>query len=72
MPQLDIDLFDDFIFFAFISLLFGFGDDESEEGIGTVMINLFLAKFYIENTSALKAEEALHRNMNILNVSNVN
>ena len=33
MPQLDIDLFDDFLFFAFVSLLFGVGDDESEESL---------------------------------------
>jgi len=33
MPQLDIDLFDDFLFFAFVSLLFGVADDESEEAV---------------------------------------
>lgn len=49
MPQLDIDLFDDFLFFAFVSLLFGVGDDESEESLvemqGEVALNnTFLAK----------------------------
>jgi len=33
MPQLDIDLFDDFLFFAFVSLLFNVGSDESEESL---------------------------------------
>ena len=33
MPQLDIDLFDDFLFFAFVSLLFSVGNDETEESL---------------------------------------
>jgi len=33
MPQLDIDLFDDFLFFAFVSLLFSVGNDEAEESL---------------------------------------
>ena len=48
MPQLDIDLFDDFLFFAFVSLLFGFGDEETEEGVVSMGTDLFLAQYYIE------------------------
>jgi hypothetical protein len=29
MPQLDIDLLEDFLFFAFAALFLGFGDEES-------------------------------------------
>jgi hypothetical protein len=47
MPQLDIDLFDDFLFFAFVSLLFGFGDEETEEGVVLMGTDLFLAQYYI-------------------------
>jgi len=49
MPQLDIDLFDDFLFFAFIALLFGFGDEETEEGLIEMATDSFLAEFYVEN-----------------------
>lgn len=31
MPQLDLDILEDFLFFAFLALLLGFGDDETEE-----------------------------------------
>jgi len=48
MPQLDIDLFDDFLFFAFAALLFGFGDEETEEGVLEMGTETFLAHFYIE------------------------
>lgn len=43
MPQLDIDLFDDFLFFAFVSLLFGVGDEDSEEGVVEVGTDSYLA-----------------------------
>ena len=33
MPQLDIDLLEDFLFFAFAAFILGFGDEESEENI---------------------------------------
>ena len=53
MPQLDIDLFEDFMFFAFIALLFGFGDEESEEGLVELATDSFLAQFYISTTKRL-------------------
>jgi hypothetical protein len=59
MPQLDIDLFEDFLFFAFLSLLFGFGDEESEEGLIDVCIDSFLVEFYLSNKKKLILEESL-------------
>lgn len=47
MPQLDINLFDDFLFFAFISLLFGFGDDEVEESVIEINGETALAQYYL-------------------------
>ena len=44
MPQLDIDLFDDFLFFAFVSLLFGLGDEEGEELVIEMGTESFLAQ----------------------------
>ena len=46
MPQLDIDLFDDFLFFAFVSLLFGVGDDESEESLVEMQGEVVLTNTY--------------------------
>ena len=61
MPQLDIDLFDDFLFFAFVSLLFGVADDESEESViemyGEItLVQRFLSqkKQYEEQTHIVK------------------
>ncbi len=59
MPQLDIDLFDDFIFFAFVSLLFGVGDDEGEQSAILVTTDSFLANFYIEKANNLIEEEKI-------------
>lgn len=57
MPQLDIDLFDDFIFFAFVSLLFGVGDDEGEQGAIEASTDAFLANFYIQTFQKLSEEQ---------------
>jgi hypothetical protein len=57
MPQLDIDIFDDFLFFAFVSLMFGVGDDEGEQSVVDTSTDAFLASFYIENTQKLIDEE---------------
>jgi hypothetical protein len=71
MPQLDIDLFDDFLFFAFIALLFGFGDEESEENLVEVATDSFLAEFYLENKKELIAEKAIVKTLIIKSVSPV-
>ncbi len=70
MPQLDIDLFDDFLFFAFIALLFGFGDEESEEGLIEMATDSFLAEFYVENKKTLAAEKTLVKNLVVSSVIN--
>ncbi len=70
MPQLDIDLFDDFLFFAFIALLFGFGDEESEEGLVEMATDSFLAEFYVENKKTLAAEKTLVKNLVVSSVIN--
>ncbi len=70
MPQLDIDLFDDFLFFAFIALLFGFGDEETEEGLIEMATDSFLAEFYVENKKTLAAEKTLVKNLVVSSVIN--
>lgn len=54
MPQLDIDLFDDFLFFAFASLLFGFGDDETEESVIELNGEARLVNYYKKTKALLK------------------
>jgi len=46
MPQLDIDLLDDFRFFAFLSIIFGFGDGETEENVITRNLYKCLGEYY--------------------------
>jgi len=70
MPQLDIDLFEDFMFFAFIALLFGFGDEESEEGLVELATDSFLAQFYIATTKKLVAEKNLVKNLVVSSILN--
>ncbi len=57
MPQLDIDLYDDFLFFAFVSLLFGVGDDEGEQSAVEAGTDAFLATFYIQTAQKLLEEQ---------------
>ncbi len=57
MPQLDIDLFDDFIFFAFVSLMFGVGDDEGEQSVVDTCTDAYLAHFYNAKVQQLIEEE---------------
>jgi hypothetical protein len=59
MPQLDIDLIEDFLFFAFVALLLGFGDDESEENAIERTIEAQLATFYIATRKTLREESRL-------------
>lgn len=72
MPQLDIDLFDDFMFFAFVALLFGFGDEESEEGLVEMATDSFLAQFYIAKTKSLISEKSLIKGLIVSSVINKN
>ena len=59
MPQLDIDLLEDFMFFAFIAFLLGFGDEESEENVIERSSEAYLAQYYLSTRKALSAEIAL-------------
>jgi len=70
MPQLDIDLFDDFLFFAFVSLLFGFGDEETEEGVVSMGTDLFLAQYYIEKKKELIEQKKLIKKIIVSSVLN--
>jgi hypothetical protein len=63
MPQLDIDLFDDFLFFAFVSLLFGVGDEDSEEGVIEVGTDAYLAQYYIETKKTLTEQRKLVKDL---------
>jgi hypothetical protein len=68
MPQLDIDLFDDFLFFAFIALLCGFGDDEIEESLVEIATDSFLAEFYLRNKKELVAQKSLVKELVVSSV----
>ena len=61
MPQLDINLFDDFLFFGFVALLFGMGDDESEESVIEMGTDIFLAQYYLEVQKILRTEVSIVR-----------
>jgi len=56
MPQLDLDILEDFLFFAFAGLLLGLGDSESEEKAVEVAADRHLAHFYLERARALRSE----------------
>jgi len=59
MPQLDIDLLEDFLFFAFAALLLGFGDEESEENAIERSSEAYLAQYYLSTRKALREETRL-------------
>jgi hypothetical protein len=68
MPQLDIDLFDDFLFFAFVSLLFGLGDEEGEELVIEMGTDSFLAQYYLETTKILREQKNIIKNLFISSI----
>ncbi len=59
MPQLDIDLLEDFLFFAFAALLLGFGDEESEENAIERSSDAYLAQYYLSTRKTLREETRL-------------
>ena len=59
MPQLDIDLLEDFLFFAFTAILLGFGDEESEENAIDSSVESYLAQYYLSTTSNIQEESRL-------------
>jgi hypothetical protein len=56
MPQLDIDLLEDFLFFAFAAFILGFGDEESEENAIERSCEAHLAKHFFSTTKTLSSE----------------
>lgn len=56
MPQLDIDLLEDFLFFAFAALLLGFGDEDSEENVIESSSDAYLAQYYLSKQKSLIME----------------
>lgn len=68
MPQLDIDLFDDFLFFAFVSLLFGVGDEDSEESVVEVGTDSYLAQYYIETKKTLTEQRKIVKDLFVASV----
>jgi len=63
MPQLDVDLFDDFLFFAFVSPLFGLGDEEGEEGVVEMGTDMFLVSYYLETKKKLEEQRKIVKNL---------
>jgi|Laugresp1bdmlbsn_1035097.scaffolds.fasta_scaffold87730_2 hypothetical protein len=59
MPQLDIDLLEDFLFFAFTALFLGFGDEETEENVIETGAEMHLAHYYLTTRAALLQETSL-------------
>jgi hypothetical protein len=68
MPQLDIDLFDDFLFFAFVALLFGLGDEEGEELVIEMGTDLFLAQYYLETNKNIEEQKKIIKNLFIISI----
>jgi hypothetical protein len=68
MPQLDIDLYDDFLFFAFVSLLFGVGDEEGEEGVIEMGTDLFLVNYYLETRKKLEEQRKVVKELFVTSI----
>ena len=58
MPQRDLDILEDFLFFAFAALLLGFGEEDKEEGVVRRHSDVHLAHFYLATRKSLRAEVA--------------
>jgi len=59
MPQLDLDLLEDFLFVAFAGLLLGVGDEETEENVIARGAEAHLGNLYVGGRKALRAETRL-------------
>jgi membrane-anchored protein YejM (alkaline phosphatase superfamily) len=58
MPQLDIDLFDDFLFFAFVSLLF----------VVEMGTDIFLAQYYISTKKKLEEQRRIVKDLFVTSI----
>lgn len=56
MPQLDIDLLEDFLFFAFAAFILGFGDEESETNAIDMACEVHLMHHFFSTSKALSGE----------------
>ncbi len=65
MPQLDIDLLNDFLVFAFVALLLGFGEEESEENVIERSSEAHLAQYYLSTRQTLREEARLVASSNV-------
>jgi hypothetical protein len=61
MPQLDIDLYEDFLTFAFVALLIC--SEESDNSIIIVGADTFLAKFYMNTVTKLNEQKDLIKSL---------
>lgn len=59
MPQLEIDLFEDFLFFAFVSLLLGLGDEDIEENLIDTVTDAYLFNFYFVKSEEMSLDRQL-------------
>jgi len=59
MPQLDLDILEDFLFFAFAGLLLGLGDGEPEENVVARATEAHLAETYLAQRQQLRVEGVL-------------
>ena len=67
MPQLDIDLLEDFLFFAFAALLLGFGDEDSEDNAIERSSDAYLAQYYLSEQKSLIVETGQVSSSSIFN-----
>ena len=59
MPQLDLDILDDFLYRAFAAFLLGFGESDIEESAVDRHAEAHLARHYLATQKGLRAEVAL-------------
>jgi len=59
MPQLDLDILEDFLFFAFAGLLLGLGDGDPEENVVARATEIHLAETYLAQRQQLRAESGI-------------
>jgi len=59
MPQLDLDILEDFLFFAFAGLLLGLGDGDPEENVVARATEIHLAETYLAQRQQLRVEGSI-------------
>jgi len=59
VPQLDIDLLENFLFFAFVAFLLGFGDDECEVNVIDISSEAYIAQHFISKQKIIIVNTSL-------------